>query len=114
MSELEKKGAAEAGAIEVPATELVAIRQEFDRRWWRQLAISGQVALIGLPAILLTEHMSPDGPPAWAFAIAAVSIVGGLIGSLWNWRCPSCHRYFGKRFLFMKFCGRCGIPLVEA
>lgn len=104
----------DAGAVEVPASELKALREEFGRRWWRQLAISGQVLLFAFPAMIALDEASPSGTPTWALVAVVVSLGIGLFGSFWNWRCPSCNSYFGKRFLGIKFCGSCGVPLVES
>jgi hypothetical protein len=39
-----------------------------------------------------------------------IAIVGVLIFSLRNWRCPACNKYLGKTFN-PKFCSKCGVSL---
>src|SRR5262245_49400007 len=40
-----------------------------------------------------------------------VIVVGALIFSIRNWRCPACDKYLG-RGMNPKFCVRCGVALV--
>ena len=61
----------------------------------------------------LQEHRnaSPAGVPNATLVGAAFAvIVGAVIFSFSNWRCPSCHRYLGK-VIHPGFCPACGIPL---
>ena len=105
------KEGSDTGAVEVPAEELAAIRSEFDRRWWRQAAISGQVMVLAFPTMIALDG---GAAPDWAVALMLASIGLALVGSFWNWRCPSCKSYFGKQFFRLKFCATCGVPLVES
>jgi hypothetical protein len=102
----EKKAEQGSGSEEVFAPEGELIKAEFSRRWVRQVGISGQVLIFGLPFLV-----SPN-PPTWGVGLALTSVVLALLGSLWNWRCPHCSKYFGKKFFFLKFCPNCGVELV--
>ena len=42
--------------------------------------------------------------------IFVVAVVGALIFSFKNWRCPACKRYLGKAFN-PSFCSKCGVGL---
>ncbi len=105
-----KKSTATSGGTEILAPEGKALRDEYSKRWYRQLMISGQVLLFAFPVMI----MSDDGDtPTWLLVVMMVSVLGGLFGSLKNWRCPNCSTYFGKRFLFIRHCATCGVKLVE-
>lgn len=45
-------------------------------------------------------------------AILAVYVIGLLVFSFINWRCPKCNAYLGKE-IGIKHCKSCGIQLVE-
>lgn len=107
-----EKTAAESGGVELSAPEAAEIRDDFTRRWWLQLAFSGQIVALGLPALLYAQSFEPATPPAWVIGVAGLSFLTGFAGSLWNWRCPHCRKYFGKKFFGLQFCANCGVPLV--
>lgn len=47
------------------------------------------------------------------FAILLIGfIVGCIVFSLVNWRCPQCNKYLG-RDMQQKFCKKCGVQLDE-
>lgn len=96
-----------------PTKDPTAIADEFDTRWWRQLAISGQVIVIALPILYIAESRV-DGPPMWAIGLAVGSVLAGLVGSFLNWRCPACSTYFGKRVFGLRHCPSCGVALVRS
>ncbi|QQR74565.1 MAG: hypothetical protein IPJ17_02955 [Holophagales bacterium] len=49
-------------------------------------------------------------PLSYALPAAFVAIIGVLLFSLKNWRCPACDGYLGKA-ISPRFCARCGTPL---
>lgn len=101
----------DSASAELPAEEAAEIRAEYDRRWWRQIGISG-VTILGMgPMIVLAD--GPTAPPTWVMVAGFLALAFGLGGSFWNWRCPHCSTYFGKRWIGRKFCDSCGIRLVE-
>lgn len=106
MSDLEKKSAESGGGAEDGA---LAIREEFDRRWYRQLGISGFTALMIIPMTLLEGTASEL--PTWGYFAVLGGVLVALFGSWKNWRCPACDSYFGKRFMGLRHCASCGVKL---
>lgn len=102
-----KKDDVGSGSLEEVAPEGELLKAEYSRRWYRQLGISGQV-LFFMPFVAI--H---DDPPTGALVLFVLSVAVALIGSFWNWRCPQCNCYFGKRFFFMRHCPSCGVELVK-
>jgi hypothetical protein len=100
-----KKESTGSGGVEERSPEGDLIKAEFSRRWFRQLGISGQVVLFVFPVASMAH------PPSWLLWVAGVSLVVGLGGSFWNWRCPHCSSYFGKQFFRMRHCSICGVEL---
>lgn len=45
--------------------------------------------------------------------IAGLFVLGLVLFSLKNWRCPACRKYLGKGF-GPKFCPKCGVALRSA
>src|SRR5882724_3558100 len=94
--------------------QLRNFRIEFGRRRARQLALAAvligfvvafQIPRIGGPEIL------PLPPQALATSVV-VFLVGALVVSFRNWRCPACNAYLGKASN-PRFCSECGVPLRE-
>jgi fatty acid desaturase len=93
--------------------QLEDFKAEFAKRRKRQLLVSLPV----VAAILIVAVASENAkvplfglPPAVAGAIAFAAILGTLVFSLSNWRCPACNKYLGKG-IGPSFCPRCGVPL---
>ena len=57
----------------------------------------GDAVLFGIPAVI------------WGPAFLML-VIGALIFSLWNWRCPACNKYLGKG-MSPRFCPKCGVAL---
>ena len=57
----------------------------------------GKEELFGIPLVVLAPTV-------------LVVILGGIVFSLKNWRCPGCYKYLGKG-MSPKFCAKCGVPL---
>ncbi|HSF17688.1 MAG TPA: hypothetical protein VLK65_19250 [Vicinamibacteria bacterium] len=74
------------------------------------------VLAILVVAVLVTLVISEkqgavlDIPYSVAGPVGAALMVGGAAFSIFNWRCPACSKYLGKR-LNPKFCATCGIEL---
>ena len=49
-------------------------------------------------------------PLSYALPVAIVAILGLLLFSFTNWRCPACNAYLGKA-ISPAFCSHCGTPL---
>lgn len=102
--------------------EKSAIRREFSLRRRRQWTLAIIVAPFIVVALLYAgttaDRLLGDRPllsptPAWFpwfAAVFAVLVVGGLVYSLRNWRCPRCSAYLG-RAINPKHCPRCGVAL---
>jgi hypothetical protein len=92
-------------------------KQEFKNqyavRWRRQLIVA-----IPLIIVLIAFATANEGTglvfgaiPIKIFApIFIIAIIGALIFSFKNWRCPACDKYLGKAFN-PKFCSKCGAAL---
>ena len=91
-----------------------SIKTEFAARRRNQILVS--VPLIATIILLVVSGESPDqmilGMPVTVWGPAfAVLILGGIGFSLYNWRCPACHKYLGKS-ISPKFCAKCGTELL--
>ena len=92
--------------------QLQEFRSEFAKRRKRQLLM-----LIPLIAVFLlfgtvdeATGATPIGPAAIILPLAFVIILGILVFSFTNWRCPACNKYLGKG-ISPRFCSKCGVPL---
>lgn len=93
--------------------ETLEIKAEFKKRKKKQFLL----AIPMIPSILLVAFMQDfesqfiEGiPNIYLLFVALVIIIAGLIISIFNWRCPSCNKYLGKKFN-PKFCSNCGVEL---
>ena len=73
------------------------------------------LTLIGIVILLALFGETPDqvilGMPVTVWGPAFVILfLGGIGFSLYNWRCPACHKYLGKA-ISPKFCAKCGTAL---
>ena len=88
------------------------IRDAFAVRRKRQIAIAG----VFIAMILVFYAMKwagiefGDGASAATMVIFLTLIVGAVIFSFSNWRCPGCNAYLG-RSLGHRFCPSCGVQL---
>jgi Na+/citrate or Na+/malate symporter len=84
-------------------------QRQFALRKRRQIVLS-----VPLIAIIIAALAFKDRTESAAFDLVGplffISIVGALIFSLWNWRCPACSKYLGKS-LSPRFCPKCGVSL---
>jgi hypothetical protein len=55
------------------------------------------------------QSVSCASRSVWMSVLLAY-VLGLLIFSLTNWRCPACHGYLGKR-INPRFCSKCGVRL---
>ena len=86
---------------------------EYKRRRTRQWIASGLIIAIVLPNIILNRNsgFSLFGlPENIAVGVFMGLVIGVVIFSLTNWRCPECNRYLGKTFN-PSFCAGCGAQL---
>ena len=93
--------------------QLSEFKAEFARRRKRQLL--GSLPVVAAMLIFAVASQNARAPlfglsPALAGGIAFAVVLGTLVFSLWNWRCPACNRYLGKG-ISPSFCSKCGVPL---
>src|SRR5688572_26933144 len=88
------------------------LRQEFARRRTRQLLIVIPV----LAAIFAMRSAGDSGegmfgmPSSVVIAIGFAMVIGALVFTIYNWRCPACSKYLG-RGINPSFCSKCGFKL---
>ena len=83
------------------------ITEEFKKRRKRQI-IATIPFIIGLLFILVLGSTSVSGViPGAAFLIY---VIGMILFSFKNWKCPGCNKYLGKG-MNPRFCQKCGIQL---
>lgn len=91
--------------------QIEGFKTEFARRKKLQFAVAVPFILVLFGSILfrdLAEAIADSGAAApIAFGAA---VVGMLVFSLRNWRCPACDRYLG-RSTSMRHCPKCGVTL---
>lgn len=88
--------------------ELVITR--FRSRRNRQFILAGVViAMVMIQILFGRSNQSTQLERFIAITLPAV-VVGGLVFSLFNWRCPKCNGYLG-RSLNPRYCSKCGAQL---
>ena len=85
---------------------------DFQKKRMRQILalVPVVLAFIGLISVEGKSGGLFGLSPTLTMGISFMLIIGVLIFSLLNWRCPSCNRYLGKAFN-PKFCSKCGVQL---
>lgn len=88
-------------------------RDRFELRRRRQLVATVPTVIV----IFATAILQRDGsgtlagvPEPVIGSLFVVAIVGILVFSLLNWRCPACQSYLG-RSISPRFCQKCGVEL---
>lgn len=88
-------------------------KDRFKQRRSRQLILAVPViALIFLRPWLREnpESALAGMDPGWVGGLVVVFVVGALVFSFKNWRCPACNGYLGKT-VSPRFCQKCGVEL---
>jgi hypothetical protein len=86
---------------------------EYRKRRTRQWIASGLVIVLVLPNMLRSNNdsFSLFGlPESLTVPVFLAVVIGVVIFSLTNWRCPECNKYLGKTFN-PSYCSRCGAQL---
>ena len=88
-------------------------KSEFAARRRRQLMVAGP--LIILTVLFVTANESTglvlgSIPISVLLPVFIVAVIGAVVFSLKNWRCPACNKYLGKAFN-PSFCPKCGVGL---
>ena len=78
-----------------------------------------QILLIfPIVGVIFVLSWSKEEPEPFGFPAEQVQMVGfalvavALLFSFWNWRCPACHKYLGKK-ISHRFCDQCGVALSD-
>ena len=86
-------------------------KQQFSTRRRNQIVLAVPLIAVILLLALSEEKESILGVPFSIVGPAAiVLIIGAVVFSLYNWRCPACNRYLG-RTISPRFCAKCGVEL---
>jgi hypothetical protein len=92
-----------------PAQVVEEFRLRRKRQWLA--AIPGVAAVVFISYFLKREDFALFGLSSTALTFGACAVVlGYLMFSIWNWRCPGCDGYLGKG-MNPSFCGKCGVKL---
>ena len=85
---------------------------DFQKKRTRQILALAPVVLafVGLVSVEGKSGGILGLSPGVTLGVSFMLIIGVLIFSLLNWRCPSCNGYLGKAFN-PKFCTKCGVQL---
>ena len=86
--------------------------EEFKRRQKRQLVVTLPLVVLVFAILVLGDRgISLGGVSCSAIARPAfVVLIGLILFSLQNWRCPACNGYLGK-VISPRFCSKCGAAL---
>jgi hypothetical protein len=88
-------------------------QEEFRGRRSRQWIVSLPIVAMLFATAVLRDR---EADTVAGFSSAAVGgtlivlVLGVLVFSLWNWRCPACSGYLGKA-MSPRFCAKCGVQL---
>ena len=100
-------------SVQYTEDQKAQFKQLYSKRRRNQLMLSVPLVAVML-AVAVTEDRQANtilGLPAQvAGPIFLAMIVGALVFSFRNWRCPACDKYFGRTFN-PRHCHNCGIEL---
>jgi hypothetical protein len=89
-------------------------KQQFAERRKRQILLAVPLVAIFLAFLFLTDEKNrvalPGVPPAVVGPAIVLAVVGALVFSFRNWRCPACDKYLGKG-ISPRYCPKCGVAL---
>ncbi|MGC8774745.1 MAG: hypothetical protein ACP5R6_05750 [Chlorobaculum sp.] len=90
-----------------------AFKNEFASRRRNQIVVSGLLFILMIPYVTAdksTGLVLGTYPVAMFMPLFFVVVIGALVFSFKNWRCPACDKYLG-RSMNPHFCWKCGIAL---
>jgi len=90
-----------------------AFKTQYALRKRRQLMVTVPLVLVFIALAMAdkAEGSFFSAVPADVFIpVFFIIIIGALIFSFRNWRCPACNKYLGKA-VSLRFCPKCGIAL---
>jgi len=90
-----------------------SVQQQFGVRRTRQI-----LAALPMVAFMIAIGATKDEaahtvlgiPDSIGFPLFMIVVVGTIVFSFVNWRCPACRSYLGRR-INPRFCGACGAQL---
>jgi hypothetical protein len=88
-------------------------KREFASRRLKQLLITGPVVMLMIFVSMASEgKISVLNSCALSLFMPVILfvVIGVLVFSLINWRCPACNSYLGK-LMNPRYCPKCGIGL---
>jgi len=93
--------------------QLAEFKAEFAKRRKRQ--VLGVIPMFAIFLLVVVLDKKPeavlfDVPVGVVLGAAFVVVLGFVVFTLWNWRCPACNRYLGKG-ISLAFCPKCGVAL---
>jgi len=100
--------------MEYTEEQKAAFRQQFAIRRKRQIILAVPLVALIVAFAVLTDEKS--GSTVLGLPIAVVGpaflvlVLGAIVFSVRNWRCPACDRYLGKG-MSPRFCPKCGVSL---
>jgi hypothetical protein len=100
--------------MEYTEQQKATFKQQFAERRKRQIILAIPLVVMILGFAFLTDEKNqvalPGVPPAVIGPVIVALVVGALVFSLKNWRCPACDKYLGKG-ISPSFCPKCGVAL---
>jgi hypothetical protein len=99
--------------MEYTEAQLAEFKEEFARRKRRQWRVAAVVVIAALAMFLALDRfgrVNTGAPPTALLVLFFVVVIGTMIFSIRNWRCPACDRYLGRNTR-INFCPKCGVPL---
>ena len=102
--------------MQYTAEQQAEFKREFSLRRRRQIWVAFPSVVLMVGFALLARTGQADGEnlmgvplPVWAAAFISL-VLGVLLFSFRNWRCPACDRYLGRE-MGHRFCPKCGVAL---
>jgi hypothetical protein len=102
------------GNLEYTDEQKATFKHQFAERRRRQIILAVPLVTLVVAFAVFTDERNqlalPGVPASMVAPFFFAVVVGALIFSLRNWRCPACDRYLGKG-VSPRFCPKCGVAL---
>ena len=86
-------------------------KRQFSTRRRRQIFLAVPIVVLAVCVRIFSEQIQKTGiPDAVWITVFLVLVLGAILFSFRNWRCPACDRYLG-RSIGPSFCPKCGVAL---